>query len=187
MEQVAKADKFRHIFYGDPQIGGRYSALSNFGVVAGTLAGLDTPKLLSEAAKAVASAKNELANNPAVQMGLLMGSAANAGRDKITIFTSPEIYDLGAWMEQLIAESTGKLGKGITPVDREAIGSPEVYGKDRIFAYVKLTGTSDASQDQLLRRWRRLAIRSYGSKSPIFTKYSANSSRGRSRPRLRAR
>jgi len=147
MEQVAKGDGFRHIFYGDPRIGGRFSALSNFGVVVATVAGLDYTKLLVEAAKAVASAKKPTAENPAVQLGLLMGTAANAGRDKITIFTSPEIYDLGAWMEQLIAESTGKLGKGITPVDREAIAAPEMYGKDRIFAYVRLKSTADASQD----------------------------------------
>jgi glucose-6-phosphate isomerase len=147
MEQVAKADGFRHIFYGDPQIGGRYSALSNFGVVAATVAGLDTVKLLAEAAKGVASAKNAVAENPGVHLGLLLGTAANAGRDKITIFTSPEIYDLGAWLEQLIAESTGKLGKGITPVDREAIGAPAVYGNDRVFAYVRLKSTSDSSLD----------------------------------------
>ena len=147
MEQVARADGFRHIFYGDPQIGGRYSALSNFGVVAATVAGLDTAKLLAEAAKAVASAKLAPADNPAVQLGLLLGTAANAGRDKITIFTSPEIYDLGAWMEQLIAESTGKLGKGITPVDREQIAAPAVYGEDRVFAYIRLNGTADNSLD----------------------------------------
>jgi glucose-6-phosphate isomerase len=147
MEQVAKADGFRYIFYGDPTIGGRYSALSNFGVVAATVAGLHIGKLLDEASKAVAAAKQGLSDNAAVQLGLILGTAANAGKDKITIFTSPEIYDLGAWMEQLIAESTGKLGKGITPVDREAIGGPEVYGKDRVFVYVKLTGTSDTSQD----------------------------------------
>jgi hypothetical protein len=150
MEQVARADGFRHIFYGDPQIGGRYSALSNFGVVAATVAGLDTPKLLAEAAKAVASARLGPGENPAVELGLILGTAANAGRDKLTIFTSPEIYDLGAWLEQLIAESTGKLGKGITPVDREAIGAPEVYGKDRIFVYVKLAGTADKSADSSL-------------------------------------
>jgi glucose-6-phosphate isomerase len=147
MEQVAKADGFRYIFYGDPQIGGRYSALSNFGMVAATVAGLDAGKLLAEAAKAVASAKLAPGENPAVELGLILGTAANAGRDKITIFTSPEIYDLGAWLEQLIAESTGKLGKGITPVDREAIAAPEVYGKDRIFAYIRLAGTADKSQD----------------------------------------
>ena len=147
MEQVAKDDGFRDIFYGDPQIGGRYSALSNFGVVAATVMGLNVEKLLAEAAKAVASAKQPLQDNPGVQLGLLLGTAANAGRDKITIFTSPEIYDLGAWLEQLIAESTGKQGKGITPVDREAIGAPAVYGNDRIFAYVRLKNTADASQD----------------------------------------
>ena len=147
MEQVAKADHFRHIFYGDPQIGGRYSALSNFGVVAATVAGLDIPKLLKEAGKAVTTAKLSPGENPAVELGLILGTAANAGHDKITIFTSPEIYDLGAWLEQLIAESTGKLGKGITPVDREGIAAPEVYGNDRIFAYVKLAGTADKSQD----------------------------------------
>jgi glucose-6-phosphate isomerase len=147
MEQVAKTDGFRYIFYGDPQIGGRYSALSNFGLVPATVAGLHTGKLLDAAAKAVAEAKLALGENPAVELGLILGTAANAGRDKITIFTSPEIYDLGAWMEQLIAESTGKLGKGITPVDREAIGEPEVYGNDRIFAYIKLAGTADSSLD----------------------------------------
>ena len=147
MEQVAKADGFRYIFYGDPQIGGRYSALSNFGLVPATVAGLHTGKLLDAAAKAVAEAKLALGENPAVELGLILGTAANAGRDKITIFTSPEIYDLGAWMEQLIAESTGKLSKGITPVDREAIGAPGVYGNDRIFVYVKLAGTTDSSLD----------------------------------------
>jgi glucose-6-phosphate isomerase len=145
MEQVAKDDGFRYIFYGDPTIGGRYSALSNFGVVAATVAGLKIGKMLDEAAKGVASAKEPIQNNPGVQLGLLLGSAANAGRDKLTFFTSPEIYDLGAWLEQLIAESTGKQGKGITPVDREAIGPPEVYGNDRVFAYVRLKNAADAS------------------------------------------
>jgi glucose-6-phosphate isomerase len=147
MEQVAKADGFRYIFYGDPRIGGRYSALSNFGLVPATAAGLHTGRLLDVAAKAVAAAKQTPGENPAVELGLILGTAANAGRDKITIFTSPEIYDLGAWLEQLIAESTGKLGKGITPVDREAIGAPRVYGNDRIFVYVKLAGTADSSLD----------------------------------------
>jgi glucose-6-phosphate isomerase len=146
-DHAAKKDGFRHIFYGDPRIGGRFSALSNFGVVAATVAGLDTNKLLMEAAKAVASAKLPPAENPAVQLGLLLGTAANAGRDKLTIFTSPEIYDLGAWMEQLVAESTGKQGKGITPVDREAIAAPEFYGSDRIFAYIRYAGTDNSTLD----------------------------------------
>jgi glucose-6-phosphate isomerase len=147
MEHVAKEDGFRHIFHGDPKIGGRFSALSNFGVIAATVAGLDIGNLLAEAAKAVAVAKLPPAQNPAVELGLLLGTAAHAGRDKLTIFTSPDIYDLGAWLEQLVAESTGKLGKGITPVDREAIAAPEIYGSDRIFAYIRYAGTADKSQD----------------------------------------
>jgi len=147
IEHVAREDGFRHIFHGDRKIGGRFSALSNFGVIAATVAGLDATKLLAEAANAVASAKLPPAENPAVQLGLLLGTAANAGRDKLTIFTSPEIADLGAWMEQLVAESTGKQGKGITPVDRESIAAPEIYGSDRIFAYIRYAGTSDNIQD----------------------------------------
>ena len=147
MEQVARADNFRQILFGDPEIGGRFSALSNFGVVAAAAAGLDVDKLLAAAAVAVAAAKKPVTENPAAQLGLLMGVAANAGRDKLTIFASPEVYDLGAWLEQLVAESTGKLGKGITPVDRERIGAPEVYGADRLFVYIRLKGTRDASQD----------------------------------------
>jgi glucose-6-phosphate isomerase len=147
MEQVAKDDGFRYVFYGDPEIGGRFSALSNFGVVPATLAGLNPEKLLAEAAKAVAAAKLAPEENPAVQLGLTLGVAANAGRDKLTIFTSPEIYDLGAWMEQLVAESTGKQGKGITPVDREVLAAPETYGQDRIFVYIRFAGTADTTQD----------------------------------------
>ncbi len=147
MEQVARKEGFRYIFYGDPRIGGRFSALSPFGVVTATLAGLNAGKLLAEAAKAVASARLAPKENPAVELGLTLGVAAAAGRDKLTIFTSPEIYDLGAWMEQLIAESTGKLGKGITPVDREAIAAPEFYGEDRVFVYIRYADTADSSQD----------------------------------------
>ena len=150
MEQVTKEEGFRNIFYGDPTIGGRFSALSNFGVVVSTLAGLNTEKLLAEAAKATASAKLEPDNNPAVKLGLTLGMAAKTGLDKLTIFTSPEIFDLGAWMEQLIAESTGKQGLGITPVDRETIAAPQFYGKDRIFVYIRYAGTADSSADSSL-------------------------------------
>jgi glucose-6-phosphate isomerase len=148
VEEVARLEKFRYIFPGDPQIGGRYSALSNFGVIPATMAGLDIDRLLGEGAKAVAGAKEAVENNPGVQLGLLMGTAANTGRDKITFLMSPEIYDLGSWLEQLIAESTGKQGKGITPVDREMAGPPAVYGSDRLFVYVRLRDTSDTSLDE---------------------------------------
>jgi glucose-6-phosphate isomerase len=148
MEQVAKADGFRHIFYGDPQIGGRYSALSNFGIVPAAVMGLDVEKLLTRAKIAVdACHSTDIKKNPGVQLGLILGVAANAGRDKITFFTSPAIYDMGAWFEQLIAESTGKQGKGITPVDLEEIADPDEYGEDRIFAYVRLEGADNAHLD----------------------------------------
>ena len=143
MEQVAKADGFRRVFFGDPEIGGRFSALSVFGLVPAAVAGLDLDRLVSSASKAVSSAHQPVDENPAVRLGLLLGSAANAGRDKLTILASPEIYDLGAWLEQLIAESTGKLGKGITPVDREPAGPPPVYGSDRVFVFIQLAGSSN--------------------------------------------
>jgi glucose-6-phosphate isomerase len=146
MEQVAKGDNFRGIYYGDPTIGGRFSALSAFGMVPATVIGLDGQRFLKEAKTAVDAAKNpKVEDNAAAHLGIILGSAHNAGQNKITILTSPEIYDLGAWMEQLIAESTGKQGKGITPVDRETLASPDHYGTDRIFAVVRLKdGRNDA-------------------------------------------
>lgn len=148
MEQVAKQDGFRHIYYGDASIGGRFSALSKFGMVPAAVIGLDLERFLASAAKGVAGAKGtDLKKNAAAMLGLILGVAHNLGRDKITFFTSPEIFDLGAWIEQLIAESTGKIGKGITPVDREAMGPPAVYGNDRVFAYVRLKGGDNGALD----------------------------------------
>jgi len=151
MQQVAERDRFRHIFYGLPTIGGRYSALSNFGMVPAAAMGLDTGKFLQRTKEMVDACKAfvPVEQNPGVMLGLIMGTAAKLGRDKITLIASPGIADLGAWLEQLIAESTGKLGKGIIPVDREDLGAPDVYGNsnDRIFAYVRLETAPDAAQD----------------------------------------
>ena len=149
MQQVAERDRFRHIFYGLPSIGGRYSALSNFGMVPAAAMGLDTGKFLQRTKEMVEACKAvvPVEQNPGVMLGLIVGTAAKLGRDKITLITSPGIADLGAWLEQLIAESTGKLGKGIIPVDREDLGAPDAYGNDRIFAYVRLETASDAAQD----------------------------------------
>ncbi|SPE44949.1 Bifunctional transaldolase/phosoglucose isomerase [Candidatus Sulfotelmatobacter sp. SbA7] len=149
MQLVAERDRFRHIFYGLPSIGGRYSALSNFGMVPAAAMGLDTGKFLERTKEMVEACKPPVPveQNPGVMLGLIMGTAAKLGRDKLTLITSPGISDLGAWLEQLIAESTGKLGKGIIPVDREEIGAPDVYGNDRIFAYVRLETAPDAAQD----------------------------------------
>jgi len=149
MQHVAERDRFWHIFYGLPSIGGRYSALSNFGMVPAAAMGLDVEKFLDRTDEMVQACMScvPVEENPGVLLGLILGTAATMGRDKITIIASPGIFDLGAWLEQLIAESTGKVGKGIIPVDREELGPPEVYGNDRIFAYVRLTNAPDAQQD----------------------------------------
>jgi len=149
MQQVAEADKFWKIFAGVPSIGGRYSALSNFGMVPAAAMGLDVAKFLKSTQEMVKAcgAGSSADNNPGALLGTILGVAANHGRDKITIITSPGIFDLGAWLEQLIAESTGKIGKGIIPVDREKLAKPEAYGNDRVFAYLTLAGKTNKSQD----------------------------------------
>jgi len=149
MQQLAEADKFRKIFMGVPSIGGRYSALSNFGMVPAAVMGLDVVKFLKNTAKMVQACgtSSPAHANPGVILGIILGIAANHGRDKLTIITSPGIFDLGAWLEQLIAESTGKLGKGIIPVDRERLAKPATYGNDRVFAYIRLASKSNKAQD----------------------------------------
>lgn len=149
MQQVAESDRFLHIFFGRPSIGGRYSALSNFGMVPAAVMGLDTKKFLDRTAEMVRGCGpgTSVSENLGAVLGIILGAAANAGRDKVTIITSPGISDLGAWLEQLIAESTGKIGKGIIPVDREHLGGPDTYGNDRVFAYVRLEKAGDADQD----------------------------------------
>lgn len=141
MEQIAKADGFRHIFYGKPEIGGRFSALSAFGLVAAAAMGLDVDILLARAnAMAELCKRGDPAENPGALLGLVLGVCHAQGRDKLTIFTSPELYDLGAWLEQLIAESTGKNGVAIIPVDREPIIDAENYYNDRVFVHLALKG-----------------------------------------------
>jgi len=149
MQQVAEADRFRHIFFGMASIGGRYSALSNFGVVPAGLMGLDMNRFLGRTQEMVEAcgANVPVEQNPGVLLGIILGTAARNGRDKLTILTSPGLSALGAWLEQLVAESTGKQGKGIVPVDREEPGAPAVYGSDRVFAYVRLSSDADKAQD----------------------------------------
>jgi transaldolase/glucose-6-phosphate isomerase len=149
MQAVAERDKFRAIFAGVPSIGGRYSALSNFGIIPAAVMGLQVRKFLESAAEMARACGESVPaeKNPGVLLGAILGVAANHGRDKLTIITAKELFDLGAWLEQLIAESTGKIGKGIIPVDREAIGKPGVYGSDRVFVYLKLKGKGNARQE----------------------------------------
>jgi transaldolase / glucose-6-phosphate isomerase len=149
MQTVAENDKFRKIFFGDPSIGGRYSALSNFGMVPGSIMGIDIPKFLKITAEMVKACGADTAAdaNPGVILGAILGAGAVNGRDKTTIIASPGIYDLGAWLEQLLAESTGKIGKGIIPIDRETLAKPAVYGNDRVFAYLRLETKPSKAQD----------------------------------------
>jgi len=149
MQQVAENDKFWKIFAGVPSIGGRYSALSNFGMVPAAVMGLDVAKFLKTTHEMVAAcgASTAADKNPGVILGAILGAAANQGRDKVTIIASPGIHDLGAWLEQLLAESTGKIGKGIIPVDREKLAKPASYGNDRVFAYLRLASKPNKAQD----------------------------------------
>lgn len=148
MQRVAEKDKFRKIFMGVPSIGGRYSALSNFGMVPAAIMGVDVLKFLKNTKQMVdaCAADADPATNPGVVLGTILGIAADHGRDKLTIVTSKGIFDLGAWLEQLIAESTGKSGRGIIPVDRERLANPDAYGSDRVFAYLRLESDPDKEQ-----------------------------------------
>jgi transaldolase / glucose-6-phosphate isomerase len=149
MHKIAKGDRFREIFYGMPSIGGRYSALSDFGMVPTAIMGVNVPQFLDRTETMVHSCASCVPPeaNPGVMLGLVMGTLARRGRDKVTFITSPKIGALGAWLEQLLAESTGKEGKGLIPVDGEQVGPPDVYGNDRLFAYVRLTPAPSAQQD----------------------------------------
>lgn len=140
LQEIAEKKNFRHIFPGVSGIGGRYSALSNFGMVAAAIMGLDLAKFLAlvESMVHACSASTSAQENPGLALGAVLGVCANNGLDKVTFVTAPEIYDLGAWLEQLLAESTGKHGKAIIPVDREYVGPPSVYGSDRLFVYLRL-------------------------------------------------
>jgi transaldolase / glucose-6-phosphate isomerase len=156
MEQVAKAGGFSRICYGVPSIGGRYSALSDFGMVPGAVAGLDIPKLLERATHMAKLCREpDAAKNPGVSLGLALGTLAKNGHDKITLIASPAIYDLGAWLEQLIAESTGKIGRALIPVDREPAGPPEVYGNDRTFVYIRFTPEIESIQEDAIAKLER--------------------------------
>lgn len=150
MQKVAEADRFRHIFFGRPSIGGRYSALSNFGIVPAAAIGIDVKKFLDRTQEMVRACGPDpsVEENPGAMLGVILGTAATSGRDKVTFITSHDISDLGAWLEQLLAESTGKVGKGIIPVDREELGAPEVYGHDRVFAYVHTEHATDVCVEQ---------------------------------------
>lgn len=148
MEEMATHDKFKRIFLNPPDIGGRYSALSYFGIVPAALMGVDIKKLLDHAERTVHScaAVVPAAENPGARLGAIIGECAKAGRDKLTLIADPKVAALGLWIEQLVAESTGKEGTGILPVANEPLGPPSVYGDDRLFVSIavgKLDGETE--------------------------------------------
>ncbi len=149
LHQVAKDARFRHIAHGVPSIGGRFSALSNFGMVPAAIMGLDVPDFLHRTEIMVQSCSSVVPpeENPGVSLGIALGTLAKQGRDKVTFVTAPEIGTLGAWLEQLIAESTGKSDTGLIPVDDERVGAPEVYGNDRVFVQLQLQSKPNPDQD----------------------------------------
>jgi transaldolase / glucose-6-phosphate isomerase len=152
LDKLATKQGFARTFHGDPSIGGRYSVLSPFGLVPAAAAGIDLRTLLKHTLSMVRSCGPDVPphENPGVQLGLAMGLAGLEGRDKVTILSSEKIADFGAWAEQLIAESTGKDGKGLIPIDGEPLGDPALYGNDRFFIDLRTEGESDAAHDEKL-------------------------------------
>ncbi|MDG6093625.1 bifunctional transaldolase/phosoglucose isomerase [Acetobacter sp. AN02] len=154
MEKRAKQDGFWKIFYGEKEIGGRYSVLSDFGLVPAAASGVPVKAFLEDALRGVKACDASVppAINPGVLLGTVFGVAATKfGRDKITIIATPKVKDFGAWAEQLIAESTGKSGKGLIPIDDETLAGPAHYGKDRLFVYIRLATEHMHEQDEAVK------------------------------------
>ena len=150
LAELAADLEFRHTFLNDPDIGGRYSALSFFGLVPAQLIGVDTSRLL-ERARVVADECRDDGVNSGLYLGAALASGALAGRDKLTLLADGALSSIGAWIEQLVAESTGKDGKGILPIDAEPIASTDDYGNDRLFAYLRRSGDLDDLAEKLVR------------------------------------
>jgi transaldolase/glucose-6-phosphate isomerase len=153
MERRARTHNFRHVFLNPPEIGGRYSALSFFGLVPAALLGIDLPRLLERARRMILACGPAVParHNPGLVLGALLGGLGRAGRDKVTFIASDRIASFPSWVEQLIAESTGKEGVGLVPVEGEPLGGPAVYGKDRLFVYLRLGPRYDRAVRSLAR------------------------------------
>ena len=158
LQLIAERDVFERVFFGWPNIGGRYSVLSDYGLLPAAIMGVDVAKLLDRTEEMVCACMPSVpvAENPGVVLGAILGvSAQEFGRDKVTIVASPGISNLGAWLEQLLAESTGKDGRGLIPIDREALGRPDVYGRDRLFVYLRLSAAPQPVQDASVHELER--------------------------------
>ena len=153
LERIAGERGFRKVFFNPTDIGGRYSVLSNFGMAPAALAGMDLEKLLESAVKMASACGPDvpLEHNPAAWLGAALGALAVVGRDKVTLVSSKGISSVGLWIEQLIAESTGKEGRGIIPVAEEPLLGPEAYGDDRLFVYLRLAGDDNHDSDLALQ------------------------------------
>jgi hypothetical protein len=153
LEKIAIERKFRKIFLAEPNVGGRYSALTVFGLVPAVLIGIDVSQLLNRASLMASecSVKQPFGRNPGFVLGAVIGEAASRGRDKLTIIADPEIAPFGAWLEQLVAESSGKQGKGIIPINGEIPSKPELYRNDRLFIYLRRSGKYDEKISLLLK------------------------------------
>ena len=153
LEKIAREQSFWRVFPGEPTIGGRYSVLSNFGLAPAAVIGLDVRAILETVGtmkRSCGPGAPPLAN-PGVSLGCLLGVGARSGRDKVSLIVSDPIADIGPWLEQLIAESTGKQGKGLIPIDAEPLGRMGVYGSDRLFVHLRLDGSDDPERDQAVR------------------------------------
>jgi transaldolase / glucose-6-phosphate isomerase len=150
LEKVAAEKRFHRVFHGVPSIGGRYSVLSPFGLVPLAAIGHDVRPFLDKACTMARSCGTEVAppENPGVELGLAIGVAARNGRDKVTVIASPSIASFGAWAEQLLAESTGKHGKGVIPIAEEPLGDPSVYDAHRLFIFLRDAARPDPEQDK---------------------------------------
>jgi glucose-6-phosphate isomerase/transaldolase/glucose-6-phosphate isomerase len=149
LDRLAQDQGFRRVFRGPPDIGGRYSVLSYFGLVPAALSGVDIGTLLDRADNMREGCASSVASqdNPGAWLGAVMGTLAKQGRNKLTLITSPAIAGFGLWVEQLLAESTGKEGKGIVPIAGEPLTAPSYYGDDRLFVYLRLEGDDNSGTD----------------------------------------
>ncbi|MDP6800637.1 MAG: glucose-6-phosphate isomerase [SAR202 cluster bacterium] len=151
LAELGKREGFRHVFSAQPDIGGRYSILSHFGLAPAALTGIDLTELLDRADYMLArcGADVPLRDNPGAWLGAALAALSSEGRDKLTVLTSPSVDSFGLWAEQLIAESLGKEGRGIVPISDEPVVAPEKYGDDRVFAYLRVGGDDNAANDNL--------------------------------------
>ena len=155
LNRVAEDEHFREVFDGIPSVGGRYSVLSNFGMVPAGVIGADVTRLLDRADAMARRSALDAGENAPLQLGAILGELALEGRDKPTLIAPPALASFGTWLEQLIAESIGKQGKGIIPINGETPGPPEVYGSDRVFVHLRLAGAPDEATDVQAERLER--------------------------------